>query len=83
MRIIALAFALCMLSGTAFAQECRSVPKASDRLACYDRIDPAIAQTKKSATPKSPATDQTQTIDGLAVENARLNKKIGNICRGC
>jgi hypothetical protein len=41
--------------------QCQSVPKASDRLACYDRINPPTAAGKhaptapdKSAKPKTP-----------------------------
>jgi hypothetical protein len=43
--------------------QCQSVPKASDRLACYDRINPPIAAgksaptaTDKSAKSKTPTT---------------------------
>jgi hypothetical protein len=49
--------------------QCQSVPKASDRLACYDRINPPIAAGKpaptapdksaKSKTPTAPAKPGT------------------------
>jgi hypothetical protein len=32
--------------------QCQSVPKASDRLACYDRINPPIAAAKPAPTAK-------------------------------
>jgi hypothetical protein len=83
MKSTALILFLCGFSGAALAQECRAIPKASDRLACYDKLDPPNSIKQRSAIPKSPSGDQTQMIDGLAVENARLDKKIGNICRGC
>jgi hypothetical protein len=71
--------------------ECSTVPKASDRLACYDRAMPPTAEkkpaaSKTSATPNQAASDtpgQTPLADLLAVENAKLDAKIRNICRGC
>jgi len=72
------------------ASECSAVPKASDRLACYDRATPRIAA--KPAKPKLPASpvaastsppDQGQIVDMLAVENAKLDARLKTICRGC
>ena len=83
MKITALTLVLCGFPCIAVAQECKAIPKANDRLACYDKINPPIAAKQQSATPKAPSGDQTQTIDALAVENAQLDKKISNICRGC
>ena len=71
---------------------CQSIPKASDRLACYDRATPPIAApkpqaaTSKSGTSKSepkPAPNQAQVVDLLAVENSKLDAKLRTICRGC
>jgi hypothetical protein len=44
MKIIALLALLCTLSMTAIAQttECQSIPKASARLACYDKTSPPV-----------------------------------------
>jgi hypothetical protein len=66
--------------------ECSTVPKASDRLACYDRATPPSAA--KSATSKQKAaassiSDQGSVVDALAVENAKLDAKLKRICRGC
>ena len=85
MKTLFLTTLLCSLSGTAIAQttECRSIPKASDRLACYDRLSPPISQQQKSVTAKPPTSEHGQPIDRLAVENSRLDAKIKNICRGC
>jgi hypothetical protein len=52
MRIILL-FLLCLFSESAMAQtDCQSLPKASTRLACYDKISPPGAMGKP-ATSKS------------------------------
>ena len=85
MKTLTLTLLLCSFSGTGFAQttECRSIPKASDRLACYDKATPPISQQQKSVTAKPPTSEQGQPIDRLAVENSRLDAKIKNICRGC
>ena len=95
MRVIALLVLLCTISGAASAQttQCQSIPKASDRLACYDRAapptvlgKPAASKTTepdKAAAPKAPTDRQGNFVDMLAVENSKLDAKIKSICRGC
>jgi hypothetical protein len=81
MRIVVL-FLLCIFSDAAIAQaDCRNILKANDRLACYDKISPPGA-LGKPATLKTPA-DSGQSVDPLAAENARTDKAVKNICRGC
>ena len=92
MRAVAL-FLFCIFSGQAAAQtsECQSVPKASDRLACYDRAAPPRAVGKPTASKVSAAKpvtagapqDQGGVVDMLAVENSKLDARIKTICRGC
>lgn len=86
MKSIALLFALCLSCGPALAQtnECQSIAKASERLACYDRIAPPASRSKSKPAAASPASSPTdQAMDPLAAENARLDARIKNICRGC
>ena len=89
MKPVALLIALFALCEPAIAQttDCQSVPKASDRLACYDRAaSPARRVKPVAASPApvaAPAAQLGQTGDLLAEENARLDAKIKNICRGC
>jgi hypothetical protein len=99
MRAVAL-FVFCIFSGQAAAQtsECQSVPKGTDRLACYDRAAPPTAAGKPtsskgsavsvSTVPAKPVAsnappDQGQVVDMLAVENSKLDAKLKTICRGC
>jgi hypothetical protein len=84
MRVIALLVLLCTLSEVAIAQttQCQSIPKASDRLACYDRAAPPKAVDKDAAS-KAPTDQQGTVVDMLAVENSKLDAKIKTICRGC
>jgi hypothetical protein len=67
--------------------DCSKVPKASDRLACYDRgAPPSVTKpttSKQRAAAPNISTDQGSVIDGLAVENERLGAKLKMICRGC
>ena len=94
MKVIVLLAAFCMLSEAAVAQstQCQSIPKASDRLACYDRAAPPMAA--KPATSKTrpglanPAASETppeqgHVVDMLAAENSKLDAKLKTICRGC
>ncbi len=84
MKLVALLAAFCALCAPAIAQsECRSIPKASDRLACYDKANAPAAIGKSTATAPAPAAGPDQAGDPLSVENARLDAKIKNICRGC
>ena len=96
MRVITLLVLLCTISGVASAQttQCQSIPKASDRLACYDRAAPPTAAGKpaasnpptapdKAAASKTPNDQQGTIVDMLAVENSKLDAKIKTICRGC
>ena len=92
MKVLLLIALLMVVCQGAIAQisECSTVPKASDRLACYDRATPPTAGNKPaasrtSASPNQPADSQSQAplADLLAVENAKLDATIRNICRGC
>jgi hypothetical protein len=85
MKPVALLVTLCAFCGPAIAQtsECQSVQKASDRLACYDRAAPPTSQGKPAAASQTSSSKRDQAQDPLAAENARLDAKINNICRGC
>jgi hypothetical protein len=85
MKPVALLIALFVLCEPAIAQttECQSVPKASDRLACYDRAASPARRVKPVAASPAPAAQPGPVGDLLAEENARLDAKIKNICRGC
>ena len=74
-------FALCE---AVLAQEsdCQSIQKAKDRLACYDRASPPVSRSESSTKHKTDVQEDGQD-DLLGVENARVGKKIGSICRGC
>jgi hypothetical protein len=84
--LTALIFVACQ-NAVAQTSECSTVPKASDRLACYDRATPPSAA--KQVTPKQKADafkaspDQGTVVDALAVKNSKLDAKLKRICRGC
>ena len=85
MKPVALLVALCAFCAPAIAQttQCQSIPKASDRLACYDRATPPTSQGKPAAVSQTSPPKGDQATDPLAAENARLDARINNICRGC
>jgi hypothetical protein len=83
MRVILLLIA-CLISEASFAEtQCSSVPKASDRLACYNKLSPPRAGTPEPKKSTSPEPELKDMGDALAKENARLDAKIKSICRGC
>ncbi len=65
---------------------CSTVPKASERLACYDRATPPatkpVPSKQKNTAASKAAPDQGKIVDALAVENAKLDAKLKKICRG-
>jgi hypothetical protein len=98
MKRAALLTMFCLLPGFAAAQspECRTIPKATDRLACYDKASPpgaieklatvaspAASGTKRTAPKQAPDDSAMPLADTLSAENSRLDAKIRNICRGC
>jgi hypothetical protein len=75
-RLMAALILIFAIHGQVIAQtmQCQSIPKASDRLACYDKAAPpvgasktAVAKGKTAAANSSP--DQVQAVDMLAAEN--------------
>ena len=87
MKTAVLFLALGTIPNVAFGQtDCRSIPNASDRLACYDKASPPIATPKTSTgkfAPSERPPDQGQVVDLLAAENSLLDAKLKRICRGC
>jgi hypothetical protein len=88
MKVVMFTSLLLAASQGAVAQtsKCARVPKASDRLACYDKATPpafakAVASKNKAAASDTPR-DQATVVDALAVENAKLDAKLKKICRG-
>jgi hypothetical protein len=90
MRLLAIIVMLCMLPQMAAAQfaECKAIADAGTRLACYDRI--AAASSVPSATAKPalrtappPKADDTGYVDSINSEDALMNARLRNICRGC
>ena len=88
-RLIAALILIFAFHGQGIAQtvECQSIPKASDRLACYDRATPPTGVRKAPAvagkTAAGPPADQAQAVDMLAAENSKLDARLKTICRGC
>jgi hypothetical protein len=91
MRLFAVLVAICALSQTAAAQtsDCKGIADSGARLACYDKAAPpsaaakppaALPAAKKDAAAK---IDTAKYIDTISAEDALMNAKLKNICRGC
>ena len=90
MRLIAALILIIAFHGQVLAQTppCQSIPKASDRLACYDKATPPTGVSKAPTVPAktaaaSSAVDQSKVVDMLAAENSKLDARLKAICRGC
>jgi hypothetical protein len=94
MRLVAVLVAMCALSQTAAAQtsDCKSIPDARTRLACYDRVAPPATSEKSAAVvPAGTAPtrvpvskiDSGKYVDTIGAEDALMNARLKNICKGC
>ncbi|HZE52769.1 MAG TPA: hypothetical protein VE111_05780 [Bradyrhizobium sp.] len=89
MRLFAMLAAICLLSPSALAEtpECKTIPAASARLACYDKAAvPASADKSAAAKPAATAgaaAAKPGAADTIGAEDARMNAQLKNICRGC
>jgi ABC-type oligopeptide transport system substrate-binding subunit len=85
MKRFALLAAMCALSSSAIAQtpECKSIADTGKRLACYDKATPPPASP--AAKPKAPTSkvDSAKYVDTISAEDALMNARLKNICRGC
>ena len=81
MRLFAMLAVICLLSPSALAEtpECKTIPAATARLACYDKAALAASADKSAAT--KPGTEKY--VDTIGAEDARMNVQLKNICRGC
>jgi hypothetical protein len=87
MRIFIIVVAICALSQSAIAQtgECKSIADAGRRLACYDKAAPLAASSATAKPPQAPASknDTAKYVDSISAEDALMNARLRNICRGC
>ena len=86
MRLFIALAAICALSQTAMAQtpECKAISDPGQRLACYDKAAPLAASAKPA--PRAAATTKVDTakyVDSISSEDALMNARLRNICRGC
>ena len=92
MKLLAVIGAVCALSQTAIAQtgECKSIADAAARLACYDKTSPvaaprpAVTRPTAAAPARLPASKPDgKYVDAIGAEDALMNERLRNICRGC
>ncbi len=94
MRLVALLIAICALSQPAVAEtsNCKSIADPTARLACYDRAVPTASAERPvlvkpaAPSPAKPAASKFDTekyVDSISAEDALMNARLKNICRGC
>jgi hypothetical protein len=89
MRLFAVLVAICALSQNAFAEtgDCKSISNTGARLACYDKAAPPAAApaSAKPASRTAPVSkvDAGKYVDSISAEDALMNARLRNICRGC
>jgi hypothetical protein len=87
MRLIVVLGAIFSLSQAAVAQTgaCPSIADPAARLTCYDRAASPLPATARPAAARAaaPAIDSAKYVDPVGEEDAVLNAKMKNICRGC
>jgi hypothetical protein len=97
MKFLAVLVAICALSQTAVAQtsECKSITDPGQRLGCYDKAVPPAkssaaakptSSTAANPPPRAAPTSKVDTakyVDTISAEDAVMNARLKNICRGC
>ena len=85
MRLFTVLAALCALCQTATAQtsDCKSLSGAGARLACYDKATPPVAASPRAKPNVAAKTDSAKYVDTISAEDALMNARLKNICRGC
>lgn len=95
MRLVAVLGALCALTQAASAGigDCNGIDDAAAKLACYNNetpppaARPARARHPVTARPPAPTKPAASASDGyvdrIGAEDAIVNAKIRNLCRGC
>jgi len=85
MRIIALLVSLCALSQAAIAQtpQCNSIANRTQRLTCYDKASPVEKPAARTSALHPSTADSSRYVDAIGAEDALMNARLKNICRGC
>jgi hypothetical protein len=88
MRFLAILVAICALSQTAIAQTpaCKSIADSGQRLACYDKAAPPPASPAAATPLRAAPASQVEAgkyVDTISAEDALMNARLKNICRGC
>jgi hypothetical protein len=85
MKIFVALVALYALCGPAMAQapDCKSISRAGPRLACYDKTVPPVASPAAAKPAPVAKADGEKYVDVISAEDALMNARLKNICRGC
>jgi hypothetical protein len=89
MKLFVFLVAVFAFSQSAVAQtdDCKSISESRARLACYDKATPPAAASApaKPASRTAPASkvDAAKYVDSISAEDALMNARLRNICRGC
>jgi hypothetical protein len=85
MRVFVAVVALCAISQTAWAQksDCKTISDSSARLACYDKVAPPARAKQASQAAEPSRADGSKYVDTISAEDALMNARLKNICRGC
>lgn len=93
MRFFVIVLAMGALSQSAIAQTpgCKSISESAARLACYDKSAPPAASAAKPAAPSAAAksrdpasnVNNAKYVDTISAEDAIMNARLKNICKGC
>jgi len=74
-----------LLSAPAFAgtAECKAITDPRARLACYDHEATATPAQPTGRSAAGSRVDNGKYVDSISAEDAIVNARLKNICRGC
>jgi ubiquinone biosynthesis protein UbiJ len=79
-----LAFMIGSVPARAAVEQCRFIKAKSEREACYQRQEAALAEKRKSETHDAITDAKTvESVERMKREDDALNRRLHSICRGC
>lgn len=81
--ITALFFTLLCPPAFAATAECKAITDSRARLACYDREATATPAQPTARSAAGSKVDNGKYVDSIGAEDAIVNARLKNICRGC
>jgi hypothetical protein len=81
---VVLAFMIGLVPARAAVEQCRFIKTKTEREACYQRQEAALAEKRKPAAHDAVTDAKTvESLERMKREDDALDRRLHSICRGC